>query len=729
MATLITTLTPRGGIPGDAIVIDGTELGPIEGTLTVGGIAVTQVTAWSDIQVTFVIPSGVPRDGAFIVRLVREDLSDDDEEQFWIPAVDPFTAALDYQLPNTETGPTQNTDLPRRAEAAVFNRMLDQIRSTSGGGGGGGTITVSSDVSGGPDEVSVSQVNHIRFVTQQTPGSDHFVISRPNGEVFIGGAAAPDTLSGKVLTGFPSTFTGRLSDGNINYKGADPAGSSVTYINRTTVITLDTPDIASSWGFASLGNLILDINGVDVANIDLDINFVEINRSIGQVIANYNTTGTGDTVVAGVVTFTGGTLELLFVGPTSGLDTDDYQRGNARITLTATSMQQGYNELTLRHAHGPVETATLVEWFLDLDPAGAPEDPDMASTALAEGTPVLKPLSGINYYDTGSTFLLSTIGNDLFNNVYHDSEAPILTAGFPGIASSNIPITDGSVTGLSAPPAIAETMTVTSLVLTAVSGEQVNDVQVTVTPRDPYASYTPEVSPSNNYTLMTSPASSTATEDFLQDEDHRLPLTTNFDVLVGSITGNFASATSLLDGSRTNELQVYNHEDLLNKNQLRQPGFDYTTAFNPSGNPDYSSLSAGLLFQYVRVYQASVDKSNGVLSVPGLLETDVNNALLSNVLIDVKVPTKTVWLSLNKPFSLSTFTAGADIVGGADGEGCRINTGVHSPSVNGQMEFTLGSFFTGASTNKLLYLRITYATGAIPNRLHGGGAGLSIVNW
>jgi hypothetical protein len=727
MATLISTLAPRGGVPGDTIVIDGTEFGPLEGTLTVGGIAVTQITGWSDIQVTFVIPSGVPRDGAYIVRLVREDLSDADEEQFWIPAVDPFTAGLDYQLPNTETGPTQNTDLPRRAEAAVFNRMLDQIRSTTGGGAA--SITVSSDVAGGPDEVSVSQVNHIRFVTQQTPGSDHFVISRPNGEVFIGGSAAPDTLNGKVLTGFPATFTGRLSDGNINYKGADPAGSSVAYINRTTAVTLDTPDIASSWGFASLGNLILDINGTDVANIDLAANFAEINRSLGQVIANYNTTGTGDTVVAGVVTFTGGTLELLFVGPTSGLDTDDYQRANARITLTATAMRQGYNVLTLRHAHGPVETATPVEWFLDLDPAGAPQDPDMASTALAEGTPVLKALSGINYYDAGSTFLLSTVGNDLFNNVYHDSEAPIETSGFPGVSSSSIPVTDPSVTGLSTPPAIAETMTVTGLVITAVSGQQANDAQITVTPRDPYGSYTPEVSLSGNYTLMTSPTSSTLTEEFFQDELYRLPLTTNFDALVPSLTGNWVSATSLLDGSRTGELQVYNHEDALNKNQLRQPGFDYTTAFNPSGNPDYSSLSAGLLFKYARVYQATVDKSNGIISVPGLAETDVNNALLSNVLIDVKVPTKTVWLSLNKPFSLSTFTTGADITGGTDGEGCRINSGVHSPSVDGQIQFTLGQFFTGASTNRLLYLRITYAHGSFPNRLHGGGAGLSVVDW
>ena len=227
---------------------------------------------------------------------------------------------------------------------------------------------------------------------------------------------------------------------------------------------------------------------------------------------------------------------------------------------------------------------------------------------------------------------------------------------------------------------------------------------------------------------MSAATSSTTTEEFFQDEQYRQPLTENFDI-VNALTGNFASATSLLDGSRTNELQVYNHEDLLNKNQLKHPAFNYTTAFNPTGSPDYSSLSASTGLQYVRAFQATVDKSNGIVSVPGLSDSDVNLALSSNVRIDIKVPTKTVWLSLNKPFVLATFAFGADIATGADGEGCRINTGVHSPNIDNQMQFTLGTFFTGAAQSRIVYVRVTYDNSGIPNNLHGGGAGFGIVDW
>jgi hypothetical protein len=129
--TLIAAITPRGGIPGDTIVIDGTAFGPLQGSLTIDGQTVTVISAWSDIQVTCVVPPGVSRDGNYILRLVTEDLTGFDEEQFWIPAVDPFTADLDYQLPSSETGPTQNIDLPRRAEAALFNRILDQLRTSN----------------------------------------------------------------------------------------------------------------------------------------------------------------------------------------------------------------------------------------------------------------------------------------------------------------------------------------------------------------------------------------------------------------------------------------------------------------------------------------------------------------------------------------------------------------------------------------------------------------------
>jgi hypothetical protein len=339
-------------------------------------------------------------------------------------------------------------------------------------------------------------------------------------------------------------------------------------------------------------------------------------------------------------------------------------------------------------------------------------------------------LSGISYYGTGSTFDLDTSGQRVYNDVYEQDAEPLLISGFPGVAATGINVADPSVTGTSTPPAIGELMIVNGYQLTVPAGQQANDARATVTPRDPYGSYAPDQSPVNNYTIMSAGPSSTTTEEFFQDEDYRFPLNTlSFDLVPGSLTGNFDSNTSLLDSSRTNELQVYDHTTGGFKNQLVHPFFNFTTGFRPLGSPDYSSLTPNLFFQYVRVYQATVDKSNGILSIPGLTDVDINNALSSNVLIDVKVPTKTVWMSLNKPFTLSTFNLGAALATGTDGEGCRINSGVHSPSINGQMQFTLGPYFTGATTNRTLFVRITYAHDGIPRVINGSGPGMALVDW
>jgi len=721
----IDKVTPRGGIPGTTVVVDGSNFGGAEGSITLDGITVTQVTAWSDVQITFVTPTGTSRDGSFDLVITRLDLSDTADEQFWIPAVDAFAADIDYQLPSTEAGVFQNDDQPRRAEAAIFNRLLDMVKS---GTGGAGSLTVASAPSGDPNEVQVSSVTKIRFLTDFLPGEDHYVIAQPNGEVFIGGIAPPDTLQGKVLLGLPAIVTGRLSDTNINYEAGGPqAGDQATYITRDSSFTFNTPDPLLSFAYASLDNLILNVNGTDVANIDLAGNFVEGNRATGQVVANYNTTGTGDPISGGVITFTGGTLEILSVAPTQGITTDDFQIGEARITLGPTALRQGYNVATLRHIEGSnIYTATPVKWFWDQDPAGGPNDPFVASVTLTEATPSLRQLSGVSYYGAGSTFNLDFTGSRLFNNVYEQDEEPTVLSGFPGVVSQDLIITDPAVSGISIPPIIGDTMLVDDVVFTVPVGVQASDARVTVTPRDPYGNYTAVQSPSNDYTIMSAGPNSTATEEYFQDEDYRFPLNTpSFDLVPGSVTGNFDSTASLLGATRTNELQVYDHTIPGFQNSLIHPFFDYTAGFQPFGNPDYSSLSPNTLFQYVRVYQSVSDKSNGILSVPGLTDTD----LISNVQIDIKVPTKTVWLSLNAPFNLSTFNVGAALGTGTDGEGCRIDSGIHSPNINGQLRFTLGPYFTGATTNRTLFLRVTYASNSIPSVLDGSGPGLSLVDW
>lgn len=588
-------------------------------------------------------------------------------------------------------------------------------------------VKVVSGAPGSAEESQVEEVNEIRFITDTGVGEAHYVTQIAAGVAYIGGGAPPSALS--TLTGLSGLVTGRLSDDPLSlttYPPATPAGSSYTKITQNATWTFDT--IGGEFGNASLGNLILRVNGVDVANIDLEANFREDDRATGQVMANYDVQGSGSVITNGVVTFTGGTLSILSVQPSSGIPLDSYQIGAARITLTSAALRKGYNEVILRHVASATNSATL-DWFYDTDPAGAGTNPSISATDLTEGTPVLKPLSGINYYDTGSTFDLDITGLRLFNNVYHSSSAPI-TVSTTWNGSPTIAITDPSVSGVSNPADIGETMTVSNLSTTVLSNIQDSDARATSTPRDPYGSYSAVQTASHNFVIMSVPANSTSIYDSFVDERYRLANTTNFNFPITGIGSGSswvpfpAQWDSNDDISGTTELQVYDHT-ASPRNRLIYPVFDYSNsaAFQPQPNPDYSGLAGAK--QYYRVFRATdgLAKSNGIITFPGVTESDLSAGLG----LRIKVPGKTVWLDLASAFNAGTFPTGAVFPTGVDGEGCRINSGVNNLNLNGRIEFSLGAYGTDSSSDFQLILEISY-TGSSVTEIIGSGAGVSI-NW
>jgi len=166
MVMTITSITPRGGASGTGVLVSGTGFEAVEGTLTVDG-QTASITSWSDIQITFVVPAGTQTNGNYTLRIVSADLGEFAEEHFWIPAPDPFNDGLDYQYPNTETGPTQNVDLPRRAEAALFNRLLDRVLS---GGGAPPAFTVDLALVSASSYELGSSVTNLQFNATYTGG-------------------------------------------------------------------------------------------------------------------------------------------------------------------------------------------------------------------------------------------------------------------------------------------------------------------------------------------------------------------------------------------------------------------------------------------------------------------------------------------------------------------------------------------------------------------------------
>lgn len=651
-----------------------------------------------------------------------------------ITTVQADITALDVRITALETAPNTLDSLDDvNAPAPGINEVLTWT-GAAWEPGAGVSLTVASGLPGATDESEVPSVTEIRFVSKSGAGEDHAVTDIGSGIVYIGAGAAPGLLS--ILNGLSGLVSGRMSGDPLvatTYPPGTVAGDNYSSItqNSTWAFTTD----SSEFGLANEGNLILSVNGVDVANLDLAANFNEANRSSGQDITAYDITGTGDPVTNGVITFVGGNLTLNSVGPFGGVPADEYQAGSATINLTSTALDKGYNIVTLRHVNGLGTSTATLEWFYDTDPDGNPNDPDVSSVVLTENTPSLNYLSGVGYYGTGSTFDLDIVGNDLFDNVYHSSEAPLLISGLDNItaaawfgATSSILISDGAVSGLSTPPEIAETMTVTNFALTVASGFQVSDARTQSTPRDPYASYTAVQNTSSNFVIMSAPADSTDVYDSFRDERYRLPNTTAFDTPVAGMPGPpglWDSTISLTNAARAGELQVYDHTEASDRNRLQYPVFDYSVgaAFQPQPNSDYSALAAGSR-TYYRVFRSTTgDKTNGIITFPGVTEAD----LAAGLGLRIKVPSKTVWLDLTVAFNGGTFPSNAPLVGGVDGEGCRINAGVHSLDIDGSIEFSLGAIGTDLTSDRQLILEITYASSAV-TEVTGAGSGLSI-NW
>lgn len=594
-------------------------------------------------------------------------------------------------------------------------------------------ITVASGLPGAIDESEVFPVSEIRFISDSGAGEDHEVVPIEDGVVYIGAGQPPGPLS--TLTGLGGLVSGRMSD-DPGVTSTDPTtyppglseGDIYASLTQNGAWTFNT--LGSEFRLASEGNLILRINGVDVANIDLGVNFVEGDRLTGQnVPANYNVQGSGDPVAGGVVTFLGGTLTLNSVAPLGGIPIDLYQQGSATIGLTAIALQKGYNIVELRHVNSSGTPVATLEWFYDIDPDGAPNDPDVASLDLTENVPIIKYLSGVCYYDTGSTFDLDVTGNDLFNNVYVSSEEPIqVTSNGNWSTAGFINIIDPEVSGVSSPPLISEIMTVTNHTVTVIPGAMVSNARLIVFPIDPYSTYSGVFTPTKNFAIMSEGPNSTDVSDDFTDERYRLPNTTNFNIPVVGMPGPpllWDSTISLTSGARAGELQVYDHIEVATKNRVQYPVFDYSNPvnFQPQPNFDYSVLPGGVR-TYYRVFRStSGDKTNGIITFPGVTEADLAGGLG----LRIKVPSKTVWLDLAVPFNGGTFPVNAPLAGGIDGEGCRINAGVHSLDIDGSIEFSLGAIGTDLGSDRQLIIEITY-TGAGVTEVTGAGAGLSI-NW
>lgn len=133
----IDTILPRGGLPGQAVVVQGDGFGVAQGRVLFDplGVAIAAaVTSWANDQIQFTVPGGVLNDRFSTLYVEKDGGGDGESEPFWVPAVG--VDGLGYQYPNLEGSDEAaiNQDDPRVSQASDFNRLMDRLLGVPGGG-------------------------------------------------------------------------------------------------------------------------------------------------------------------------------------------------------------------------------------------------------------------------------------------------------------------------------------------------------------------------------------------------------------------------------------------------------------------------------------------------------------------------------------------------------------------------------------------------------------------
>lgn len=473
--------------------------------------------------------------------------------------------------------------------------------------------------------------------------------------------SAPSSLEAGTLTLAGQTkYTGKLSAGNTNYKGADPAGTSVAYISNDGIFTLATPSPADTFNYGDLGTLTGYKNETNFGTFNLAADFSEGFRSGCQ---NYDATETAGYSSSGFVYING---VCIYGGIPS------FQVASSTIYSTSTTMRQGYNTIYAVRDLAVDQTSGTYELFYDND-TGA--NPSVNTPTVSELVPVFNWISGVKFYYRGSTFNGSVICSDCFDNVYNSTSPLTYTWSSTVIPSGKITETDGAVSGVSNPPAVGETMTVTNKAFTVLSANNRDvNTRFTVTPRDPYTSYTAGLSASANRIVDAYATTSTALSEPFDDEKYRVA-TSSASTIRSPIFDLYQMQPALTNGNA----QIYN-------GSLIYPVTNFTT-YLPSGSPNYSTFTGRQ--QYQRVFQdLTTPRSSVNLTLGNLVEANVGTVGSGNVNVEVKLSTQTGWLDAGCSYNAATFT-------GADGDCIKTS---YSGSI---WSLTFGTFSTANSGNQI----------------------------
>jgi len=485
--------------------------------------------------------------------------------------------------------------------------------------------------------------------------------------------AMPGTLDGTDLVPNRSFHTGKLPSGLNSswYQDGKSAGDTISVILEYDNIEFSSSDPSNRFSHGGEGFLVAyaDFNGSglsEVARLDVEANFdSSVVGPAVQDLTTWDNAGNGDLCTDGVVTFSGGQLQVTHCGWHNNFN--KWQRMNAKIILSG--MSEGYTAIRLGQIlDSQTNTSTISKLWYDNDGNALSFSlaPDLSENTLSSN----KWISGVRYYDIGDIFNVSYVGQHVYKKCYHISHVSKYL--FDG-AINEVVVNPSSV------PLYSDNLSVNETIAIDKSNYYTIDARLVATLYHPWKTSLSVASPSHTILICTYGNVSTLKEEYFLDENYRLP-NGSYDTIPGSLAGNWDSSTTLASG----QALVFNR-------RVQYPNHDLSSTW-PTGNPDYSSFTGDQL--YLRGFYDSNPHNNVILTLGGLDLNDLEELGSGNVNILIKLPTQTGWLDAGKYFNYSDFT-------GIDGDGCLVSKSGHDLTI------TFGTFST-ANSGGMIIVKIVF---------------------
>ena len=473
--------------------------------------------------------------------------------------------------------------------------------------------------------------------------------------------------TGYISSGAPAAeYTDNTTSGT--------TGNSIRFTDDNTIA------ISITGGFypADTGTISVDRDGVDVATLDLAAAWTGDGCSYEEEESDV---GNNPNHTTGIIQLTN--RKCMNTGDGFPSFWPPYQIASMSASITLPEGFQG--QIKVEHTNGSSQNYTYASFWVDTTSQIITAD----APTIAALAPSLKYLSGVPYYDSGSTFTVTGTNTDtLFDRglVYALTPMRFNVAEFN---SANVTPTLGNL-GLSNPCAITDTVGAYGTTITVgASAHRDLNARATVTYSNVFENSTSSNSAAGTYRIDTYGTTSTNTVEYFDDEHNRYKGTENFNITtIGPGDSNWVESNSIVAGT---ELVVYS-------STLKFPTLNHST-FLPAG-PDYSSCTGA--HEYYRVFIASNAFTNGTITFGGW-----SNALSvvqgSNVTVELRMPNCSDYGNNNtgtwQDLGVSQTTLGGDGCLGAGSSGSAV-------------AFSFGSTSSTTFGNRIV-MRVTYANNTV----------------